>query len=328
MKAAAVVLVLLLPAGVGAAIPGIPNIPGMPNLPGPPIPFPGGGGNDGKEDGSDGPEGWPGGVPDSLEDPACIRMAAGIDLAVCSAVGAVGGAGGGSGMDELSKLEQIRCVVNAINKWQHDRMECLEGQVNRRLKTIVFPKKVLEPLGMGLKAVQGLRDEVRDMVCRWRLTPRMSVFRDMYLKPFRWCKSEYELIFGRADNFANASDHEVAKWLGVTTQNLLSNRTGGVADHSPEATWLYTATSVSRTHLDNANSPGEAVRFMATTMADDLRVNNNTLQLQAQQMLVEETRRGLRLKRQRELDAFSAFLTASVAGLDQPGRAPHYEELP
>jgi hypothetical protein len=259
--------------------------------------------------GSDGPVPWGDDIPASIEDPLCIQALSAPDLSICAGV-AVGG-----GLSLVNgKLATIACYLDAINKWQTAQMQCLQNQVTSRAEKIIWPvQDVLKQVHMTLQSVDILRDEVAHLVCQWPLSPRVSIFRDMYAtpSPFQWCRDTYVSIFGDGSQFRNAGLHEMAAWMGTKTQNLIGSRVAGVGDQSPESTWMDTATSVAGTHVENFSSPAEAIRFAATTDADHLRAKNSTLQMQAQRMLVSETLRSYRRQKEAEQDAWAMFMEAA-----------------
>lgn len=243
-------------------------------------------------------------VPRNDEDAAC-HVGTAPDLARCSALGAAGG---------LGRLKAIACVVEAINEWQHEQLRCLEEQVQDRTARIIFPvRQVLAQVGMTLRDVDTLREEVERMACDWRFSPRTRLLEGVYIRKVRLCRPSLQLILGRHGTYGSAPFHELASWSSALTHNLIAERTGLALDQGAEATWMYTATSVAGGHIENMRSPGQAVRLAATSGADALRARNSTLQMQAQRLLVGEELRAWRALRQAQEAALQRQITASIA---------------
>jgi hypothetical protein len=270
--------------------------------------------------GADSPVPWGEDIPASIEDPLCIQALSAPDLSICAAVAATGGLAAVN-----AKLATVSCYLDAINTWQTAQMQCLQNQVTARAEKIIWPvKDVLRQVHMTFRSVDILRDEVARLACQWHLSPRVSIFRDMYtaLSPFQWCRDAYVSVLGDGRNLRNAGLHEMAAWMGTKTQNLIGSRVAGNDDQSPESTWMYTATSIAGGHVDTFNSPAEAIRFSATTDADRLRARNSTLQMQAQRMLLLETLRSYRRQKDSDEDAWAMFMEAASEAAFRTAQGP------
>lgn len=244
------------------------------------------------------------------EDPWCPGFGSAPDLAKCAAWGAFGKHG---------KLKAIQCAIETINEWRNEQLRCLEEHIEGRASQIMYPaRQVFAQVGMVFRGINTLRSEVEKIACGWRFSPRTRLLEGVYLRRVKLCRPSFQSIFGKHDDYWTAPWHELAAWTSVTTKNLIAERTGLETDLGPEATWMYTATSVARGHVEAMRSPAQAIRLTSTSMADSLRARNSTLQMEAQRLLVGEQLRAWRAARQANRDAIGWYLTTSVASWKEP----------
>jgi hypothetical protein len=238
---------------------------------------------------------------------------------------------------EVKLLWQISCVVDKIDAWGAQQLECLQRAVERRQRLIFYPDALRRPIDEVRKIarqVRTLKDELGQLACGWRFSPRTRILEGLYLNPFKLCRPSFQSVFGSHDRLGDAGLHEMLDWTSVTTHNLIQERTIG-REHGkagppagPEFSWQRIAAEGVRDLTTTINRPGQAVRFAAQYSADGLQVEASTLQLRTQALLVEQQSRDYRRMTARKGRAYALFLLSELeasardAGLARRGLRP------
>jgi hypothetical protein len=238
---------------------------------------------------------------------------------------------------EVKLLWQISCVVDKIDVWGAQQLECLQRAVERRQRIILYPDALRRPIDEVRKIarqVRTLKDQVGQLACGWRFSPRTRVLEGLYLNPLKLCRPSFQSVFGSHDRFGDAGLQEMLDWSSVTTHNLIQERTIGREPGKsgppagPEFSWQRIAAEGVRDLTTSINRPGQAVRFTAQYSADGLQVEASTLQLRTQALLVEQQSRDYRRMTARQGRAYALFLLSELeasgrdAGLTRRGLRP------
>lgn len=244
---------------------------------------------------------------------ACAAIGGGPDIAACAAP-----AGGSS---EIQALNKLACILNAINRWKLAVVACSQGQINEWQATVMWPVTGLRTIGQALRRVRTLRDEVSDMAASsWILDPKGAALAAIYSAPVLIDRDTYEASWGRAVG-PDRDLHDVTAWLSAFNRNTIQARTSaafGVAGELPEETWERIGREGSLAISDDTRDPLSAIRLTPQMVADRLRVDTNTLRLEAQTMLTGQVHRDYRrLKREREQHLGAAFLD-TLTGVARP----------
>lgn len=245
---------------------------------------------------------------------ACAAIGGGPDLAACAAP--VGGS------SEIQALNKLACILNAINRWKLAVVACSQGQINEWQATVMWPVTGLRTIGQALRRVRTLRDEVSDTAASsWILDPKAAALAAIYSAPVLVDRDTYEANWGRSVG-PDRDLHDVTAWLSAFNRNTIQARTSaafGIAGELPEETWERIGREGSLAVSDDTRDPLSAIRLTPQMIADRLRVDTNTLRLEAQTMLTEQVRRDYRrLKRERDQHLGAAFLD-TLTGAARPG---------
>jgi hypothetical protein len=238
---------------------------------------------------------------------------------------------------EVKLLWQISCVVEKIDAWGAQQLECLQRAVERRQRLILYPNALRRPIDEVRKIarqVRTLKDEVGRLACGWRFSPRTRILEGLYLNPVKLCRPSFQNVFGSHDRFGDAGLQEMLDWTSATTHNLIQERTIGREPGKagppagPEFSWQRIAAEGVRDLTTSISRPGQAVRFAAQYSADGLQVEASTLQLRTQALLVEQQSRDYRRMKARQGHAYAFFLLSELEAsgrdhrLDQRGLRP------
>lgn len=245
----------------------------------------------------------------------CAAIGGGPDIAACAAP--VGGT------PEIQALNKLACILNAINRWKLAVVACSQGQINEWQATVMWPVTGLRTIGQALRRVRTLRDEVQDMAASsWILDPKGAALAAIYSAPVLVSRDTYEANWGRSVG-PDKDLHDLTAWLSSYNRNTIQGRTSaafGIAGELPEETWERIGREGSLAISDDARDPLSAVRLTPQMIADRLRVDTNTLRLEAQTMLTEQVHHDYRrLKRERQQHLGAAFLD-TLMGATRPGR--------
>jgi hypothetical protein len=230
---------------------------------------------------------------------------------------------------EVKLLWQISCVVEKIDVWGAQQLECLQKAVERRQRLILYPDALRRPIDEVRKIarqVRTLKDEVGQLACGWRFSRRTRILEGLYLNPFKLCRPSFQNVFGTHDRFGDAGLQEMLDWTSVTTHNLIQERTIGREPGKagppagPEFSWQRIAAEGVRDLTTSINRPGQAVRFAAQYSADGLQVEASTLQLRTQALLVEQQSRDYRRMKARQGHAYAFFLLSELEASGQDHR--------
>ena len=227
------------------------------------------------------------------------------------------------GGGERGSLAAIACVVDRINEWKIKRLRCLEEAMAARQATVLWPWKALEAIGVGLRSVDTLREEVERLACDWHFTRRTAQFRDLYRRPLKLCRDSFQVLWGSHEGFYDADRQELLDWTSTVTHNMIEDRTiheYGTAGEPPEETWRWIGAESGKVLGSPGASPGQAARLGAQLQADELRTNSNTIQLAAQTILVQQQARDLKALAARRERALAQHLVSLLADVD--GRVP------
>ena len=268
---------------------------------------------------------WAQEIPDPLPN-GIIESCPGIqratpDLAACwvDPGDLLGGAG-----PEARALAVVHCLVSKIQEWQVKQQACLESQVERMHRVILWPDAARRPLAGAsrvLVQIRTLRQQIESLACGWRFSARSAILRDLYLRPVKLCKPGLQAVWGDHRGLFDADLQEYLDWSSTVSHNLVQERTVGreAGDRrpsdpqGPEYTWQRIADGAARDLAAHVNTPGEAVRMGAQLSADTLRVENNTLQLRAQTSLVEQQRRDYRRLKRAWGQGFDLYLVSRAS---------------
>jgi len=245
---------------------------------------------------------------------ACAAIGGGPDIAACAAP--VGGT------PEIAALNKLACILNAINRWKLAIVACSQGQINEWQATVMWPVTGLRTIGQALRRVRTLRDEVQGMAASsWILDPKGAALAAIYSAPVLVNRDTYEANWGRSVG-PDKDLHDLTAWLSSYNRNTIQARTSaafGIAGELPEETWKRIGREGSLAISDDTRDPLSAIRLTPQMVADRLRVDTNTLRLEAQTMLTEQVHRDYRrLKRERQRHLGAAFLD-TLTGAARPG---------
>lgn len=242
---------------------------------------------------------------------ACAAIGGGPDIAACAAP--VGGS-------EVQALNKLACILSAINRWKLAVVACSQGQINEW--QVMWPVTGLRTIGQALRRMRTLREEVGDMVASsWILDPKGAALAAIYSAPVLVDRDTYEASWGRSVGL-DRDVHDVTAWLSTFNRNTIQARTSaafGIAGELAEETWERIGREGSLAISDDTRDPLSAIRLTPQMIADRLRVDTNTLRLEAQTMLTEQVHRDYRrLKRERDQHLGAAFLD-TLTGAGRPG---------
>jgi hypothetical protein len=249
----------------------------------------------------------------------CLEGAPKLDILACSAA-----SGGLSPV--AAQLAVVACIMDNINWYQLRILDCLDTQITDIHAIVMFPgqaRRVFREFKTVWEEGVTLKQQVESLACGWRFSSRSALLRDLYLKPIRLCRPEVKLIFGDHSPFFDGDVHELYDWTSKNTRNLIHERTvgpvdGGDPERGPEGTWEAVATDTAAQIVgleEDKASEAWALRYGAQLASDRLQVQTNTLQLRAQQLLVEQQRRDYRaVKRQYESALRLFVLTQATKG--------------
>lgn len=245
---------------------------------------------------------------------ACAAIGGGPDIAACAAPA--------GGSPEIQALNKLACILNAINRWKLAVVACSQGQINEWQATVMWPVTGLRTIGQALRRVRTLRDEVRELgASSWILDPKGAALAAIYSAPVLVSRDTYEANWGRSVG-PDKDLHDLTAWLSSYNRNTIQARTSaafGIAGELPEETWERIGREGSLAISDDTRDPLSAIRLTPQMIADRLRVDTNTLRLEAQTMLTEQVHRDYRhLKREREEHLGAAFLD-TLMGATRPG---------
>lgn len=233
------------------------------------------------------------------------------DVATCTAQGPLHGGG------ERGALAVIACVVQRLEEWKLRHIECIQKSVNRRQDVVLWPLRALRVLKHGLRPVDTLRKIAEQTLsCGWNFSFRTEMLRDLFVYPVKLCRNGYRIVWGGHDTLPDADVHELFDWTSTLTHNLVQDRTiheHGKSGELPEETWRRIGAEGAQHIGEHYPTPGQAARFEAQMLADRLRVDSNSLQLQAQTLLVGQQARDYRALKRRHERALSRYLVSWVA---------------
>src|SRR5262249_96385 len=118
--------------------------------------------------------------------------------------------------------------------------------------------------------VRSIKDEVDQLACGWKFTPRVERLRLALFAGRSFCRSDWNLLFGGPAPTIDSDLGDYYDWSSVRRLNLIRTRNGKGAGGAGEAAWLADEAIRGRDAWDYTKpySPGYSQRLSALAAAE------------------------------------------------------------
>ena len=198
-------------------------------------------------------------------------------------------------------LQRIDGTLRGINNITED----IKGKLNN-----VYPLGSLRRIETYFEPVESIKDEVAQLACDWKFTPRVERLRLALFAGGSFCRSDWNLLFGSVAPMMDSDLENYYDWSAVRRLNLIRTRNEKGSRRASEAAWLANEAIRGRDAWDYTKpySPGYSQRLSALAAAELGNVmvetgDTQTAMLELDQEMLNDRRR------RRMLDHQAAYFT-------------------
>lgn len=213
---------------------------------------------------------------------------------------------------EFGGLNQVACLLDALDRWRLQFIACTQKHVDEWQATVIWPLAGRRPIGASLARVRTLREEAEALAdSGWLVGPAQARLASTYTTPARVDREAYDAIWGVSVGAAR-DVQDLLAWNSAHTRNLIQGRTSaafGLAGELPETSWERIGRETARVVGETETDPLAAIRYTPQLIADQLRVETSTTRLDAQALVTRQLQLDYRrLRRDREQHLGSLLL--------------------
>ncbi len=129
------------------------------------------------------------------------------------------------------------------------------------LQALMHPYTVLEPIRTLFRQVASIEEEIEQLACGWRFTPRVEALQLGLLKKRPLCKGVYQDLFGIPVPGIDADLAELRQWNSVRRLNTVATT------FSASRAWNQAAGRYGAMTRAAGTSPGRAMRYLGALEA-------------------------------------------------------------
>jgi hypothetical protein len=163
---------------------------------------------------------------------------------------------------EIAFLSEIARAVAEVYKVMRDANKQIRDF--RNLQAQMFPRDTLASIQTLFRSVRSLQDELEQVGCKWKFSPRVERIRLGLLRRGPLCRPEYEGMFGVPVPGVDADLVQARQYAAVRRMNVVATTVGASKQ------WTDAADSYAgRTRAANV-SAGRAIRYIGALSALEL----------------------------------------------------------
>jgi len=200
----------------------------------------------------------------------------------------------------LGTLERIHDVIRNVRGVTED----IRTKLSR-----VWPDRALRPILPCLEPGQAIRDEIQQLSCSWRFSVRMERIRLGLFEGQRFCKREWEAVFGAAPEGWAKDLEDYYDWAAVRRMNAIGTHVTQNEKWTQQTAWLtqeaLKGTLDPGTDQGPDGRPGYAQRLAALGAAQLGNLMVEQGKLQAYELELAQEKLNERRRRRRLDDAFA-----------------------
>lgn len=227
------------------------------------------------------------------------------DIAACA----------GLAVSEVGALRKLACLLDAFNRWRLQVIACAQAQIDAWQDAVIWPQSGLHDIGVTLRRVRTLREEVEGSLTGWPLRAQAQTWAALAATPQHANRGLYESVWGPSLG-AGRDTQDLVAWHSALARDAVQARTNGAfgeAGEIPESTWERIGREGARQIGDERRDALSALRLTPQLAADRVRVEVNTVRLQAHTLTALQIRRDARrLRRVREWSLGNLWLRVLV----------------
>jgi hypothetical protein len=187
-------------------------------------------------------------------------------------------------------------------------------RVRDRLDTM-FPWGALHEIESDFREIRTIQQQLTDLSCSWRFSPRMQILKDGLLGVGPLCRREYQAVFGAPVLSPDQDLAEFQQWQGVVRLNQVRDTLAASEGWTEAANWL--GREARRGYDGNASNPtsvGYSMRLMGESQALGLQIEARLNALEAMRLagLQEEFDTGRRVEWERKNSAVQTLVGVSL----------------
>jgi hypothetical protein len=204
-------------------------------------------------------------------------------------------------------------IVNGLLKTIEQAELTLQLSLQKGIRGLVadlgFPEGLFSELQETLGLVKGIRDEIAELSCGWKFSPRTLLLKDLYRELRILCRQQYEGVWGTPVG-GNQDLEEFRNYVGTLTTNMISER----VDRSEGWRQMFPAmeedTALARV------SPGDASRDEAVSVAGTALIADSNSGMATESLLLEQAETSAERLEDRRARDVARFILRDTAGLD------------
>ena len=125
----------------------------------------------------------------------------------------------------------------------------------------MFPDAVLGRIESYFQDVRSVEDEIAELACSWRFSPRTLELREGLLRRASLCKEAYQRVFGKPIPGPDEDLDEYTQWTAVRRMNTVAST------FEANGQWTEASGELARRAREAGTSVGEATRIGAIASA-------------------------------------------------------------